>query len=184
VDVIGTPPCRQGIETALAGLAVEQGGGVDRVGIEQVQKRADGALELGEPVLVGPPGDPITEGAAQEVGRLAGGQRRLGFGKDLLLRGLDDLDLFAGLLLEGRDDLADRLFLLWVEALLPPDHEVCGPRAERRQKQRGDDGCDQSLHDCHSARICLIRAIASSTACSGLMPSAATRCTAFGHTFS
>ena len=34
----------------------------------------------------------------------------------------------------------------------------------------------------HSLRICLIRAIASSTACSGLMPSVATRWTAFAQT--
>ena len=36
----------------------------------------------------------------------------------------------------------------------------------------------------HSARICLMRAIASSTACSGLMPSATTRWIALAQTHS
>jgi hypothetical protein len=39
-------------------------------------------------------------------------------------------------------------------------------------------------HRRYSLRICLIRAIASSTACSGLMPSAATRWTALPQTYS
>ena len=43
---------------------------------------------------------------------------------------------------------------------------------------------DEPLRCRHSARICLIRAIASSTACSGLMPSAATRWIAFAQTCS
>ena len=50
-----------------------------------------------------------------------------------LLRRLVELDLLAGLLLEGGDDLPDRRVLLGVEALLPPHHEVGGPGAERRQ---------------------------------------------------
>ena len=47
-----------------------------------------------------------------------------------------ELDLLAGLLLEGGDDLPDRLVLLGVVALIPPHHEVGGLGAERRQEQR------------------------------------------------
>ena len=65
---------------------------------------------------------------------------------DLVLRGLDELDLLAGLLLEGGDDLRDRLVLLGVEALLPPDHEVGGPGAERRQDDRYGKNDGASAH--------------------------------------
>ena len=58
MDVIGNPAHRQRIETAPARLAVEQHGHLDGVGIEQVQDRAEHALEVGEPVLVSPSGDP------------------------------------------------------------------------------------------------------------------------------
>ena len=44
----------------------------------------------------------------------------------------NELDLLAGLLLEGGDGLPDRLVLLGVVPLLPPHHEVGGLRAERR----------------------------------------------------
>ena len=52
----------------------------------------------------------------------------------------DQLDLLAGLLLEGGDDLLDRLVLLGVVALVPPHHEVGGVRAERRQ----DEHCGEN----------------------------------------
>ena len=55
------------------------------------------------------------------------------FSRRLTLRGLNELDLLAGLLLEGGDDLLDRRVLLLVEALVPPDDEVGGPGAGRRQ---------------------------------------------------
>jgi hypothetical protein len=48
----------------------------------------------------------------------------------------DQLDLFASLLLEGGDDLPDRLLLLGVVALIPPDHEVGAPSTERRYDDR------------------------------------------------
>jgi hypothetical protein len=44
---------------------------------------------------------------------------------------LDELDLLAGLVLEGGDNLPDRPVLLGVEALLLPDDEVGGPGAKR-----------------------------------------------------
>ena len=44
----------------------------------------------------------------------------------------DELDLLAGLLLEGGDDLPERRLLLGVEALFPPHHEV-GGAGRRRQ---------------------------------------------------
>ena len=46
---------------------------------------------------------------------------------------LGQLDPLAALLLEGGDDLPDRLVLLGVVPFLPPDDEVRGPGAERRQ---------------------------------------------------
>ena len=49
---------------------------------------------------------------------------------------VQELDLLAGFLLEGGDDLRDRLVLLRVEPFLPPHHEVGGLRAERRQHER------------------------------------------------
>jgi hypothetical protein len=45
----------------------------------------------------------------------------------------DQLDLLAGLLFEGGDDLPGRLVFLRVVALIPPHHEVGGPDAERRE---------------------------------------------------
>ena len=58
----------------------------------------------------------------------------------------DELDLLAGLLLEGGDDLPDRRVLLGVESLLPPDHEVGGPGAERRQDERYGKNDGASAH--------------------------------------
>jgi hypothetical protein len=43
-----------------------------------------------------------------------------------------EFDLLAGVLLEGGDDLRDRLVLLGIEPLLPPHNEVGGLGAERR----------------------------------------------------
>ena len=68
-------------------------------------------------------------------------------------------------------------------------HVTASPSAGAVIVARSRDG-DESVPDVtslrpsvrHSARICLIRAIASSTACSGLMPSAATRWIAFDQT--
>ena len=70
----------------------------------------------------------------------------MGLVEHLVLCGLDELDLLAGLLLEGGDDLRDRLVLLGVEALLPPHHEVGGPGAERRQDDRYGENDGSSAH--------------------------------------
>ena len=95
----------------------------------------------------------------------------------------DELDVLAGFLLKGGDDLPDRLVLLVLIPFLPPHHEVGGPGAQRRGgERRSEKNREEPLHRAHSARICLMRAIASSTACSGLMPSAATRWIAFAQT--
>jgi hypothetical protein len=61
---------------------------------------------------------------------------------------LDELDLLAGLLLEGGDDLPDRGVLLLVEALVPPDDKVGGPGAERRHEDQhgGKDNSASSHH--------------------------------------
>ena len=60
----------------------------------------------------------------------------------------DELDLLAGLLLEGRDDLPDRRVLLGVVALLPPDDEVGGLCAERRENESRSESNDLLLHNC------------------------------------
>ena len=110
----------------------------ERVRIEQVREVADGVREVHEPILEGPLADVVVQAEAEgEVGRLAGLERRHDLVRKLLLWMEDELDLLAGLLLEGGDDLPDRLVLLGVVALLPPHHEVGGPGAERRQDQRG-----------------------------------------------
>jgi hypothetical protein len=54
----------------------------------------------------------------------------------------DELDPFAAVLLEGCDDLPDRLILLGVGPLLPPYHEVGGPGAERGQHDRRSENSD------------------------------------------
>jgi hypothetical protein len=74
----------------------------------------------------------LTEGAEQKVGRLPRLERRLDLIEHLILLGLDEIDLLAGALLEGPDDLRDRLVLLGVVPLLPPHHEVGAPGVERR----------------------------------------------------
>ena len=65
-----------------------------------------------------------------------------------LLLGMEDkLDPLAGLLLEGRDDLPDRLVLLGGVALVPPHDEVGAAGAERRQDEHGSKkGRDELLH--------------------------------------
>ena len=50
-------------------------------------------------------------------------------------------------LLEGGDDLPDRLVLLGVVPLLPPHHEVGGLCAERRQNQRRGKNQGSNAHD-------------------------------------
>src|SRR5262247_3038338 len=95
----------------------------------------------------------------------------------------DELDVITGTLLKGGDDLPDGIVFLVQISLLPPHHEVSGLRAERCENQRGGEKSrDEPTHSRHSARISLIRAIASSTACSGLMLSVTTRWIAFAQT--
>jgi hypothetical protein len=49
-----------------------------------------------------------------------------------------ELDILAGLLLEGGDDILDRLVLVRVVALVLPHHEVGGLRAASEiEPQRG-----------------------------------------------
>jgi hypothetical protein len=97
----------------------------------------ESVLEVDEAVLVSPLGDSgYALGAEQEVGRLPDRKCCLGFVEHFVLGGLNELDVLASLLLEGGDDLPDRLVLLGVIPLLPPHHEVGGLGAERRQDER------------------------------------------------
>jgi hypothetical protein len=89
-----------------------------------------------EPVVECPLSDVAAEQqSVGEVGWLAGVQCGRNRFSMLRLWMEDQLDLFAGLLLEGGDDLLDRLVLLGVVALIPPDDEIGGMRAERRQAE-------------------------------------------------
>ena len=189
MDVVGRPAHRQRIEAAPAGLAVEQGGHVDGVGIEQVQDRAEGVLEVDEPVVVSPAGGRrYIDGCP--LNRKSGGAPACDAASRLCSMissaWLDELDLLAGLLLERGDDLADRLVLLGVK---PFSHQTTRSAALGAERRIGRAAAarttgDQPLHGSSLRRICLIRAIASSTACSGLMPSATTRWTALPQTCS
>src|SRR5262245_49584090 len=121
--------------------------------------------------------------AEGKVRRLVGLERRHRLGRKLLFFVQCEVDSLAALLLEGRDDLPDRIVLLLVAALLPPYYEIGGAGAEWRHRQhRSEKAWDEPPHRPHSARISLTRAIASSTACSGLMPSVTTRWIAFAQT--
>ena len=145
MDVIGNPAHRQRIQIAPARFAVEQGGDLDRVGIEQVQDRAKDARQVDELAVISPARSrTLDKGAEQEVGRRARLKGALGLLQGLILCWLDELDLFAGLLLEGCDDFAERLIRLGIEAPFPPHHEVGGPGAEGRDDQRGgkDNGAN------------------------------------------
>jgi hypothetical protein len=75
----------------------------------------------------------IAEG---EVRRLAGLERRIDRLWMLRLWMEDQLDLLAGLLLEGGDDLLDRLLLLGVVALVPPDDEIGAAAARKTRASR------------------------------------------------
>ena len=84
--------------------------------------------------------------AIQKVGRAPGRERHLGFVEDFILRGLDELDLLAALLLQRGDDLRDSLVFLRIEALLPPHHEVGGLTAERCHCERRGENNDLPAH--------------------------------------
>ena len=88
--------------------------------------------------------------AEGEVGRLSGLDRRHELVRKLLLGMEDELDLLAGLLLEGRDDLPDRLVLLGVVAFIPPHDEVGGLGGERRHDDRRSKNDGSATHDAAS----------------------------------
>jgi hypothetical protein len=75
---------------------------------------------------------------------MPGLDRGEGLGRHLILRVEHKVDPLAGPPLERGDEFADHLVLLGEEAFLPPDDEVGGPGAERRQRERGgeEDGPD------------------------------------------
>jgi hypothetical protein len=83
--------------------------------------------------------------AEGEVGRPPGRERRLDLVRKLV--GIQNkLDLLAAVLLERCDDLPDRLLLLWVIALIPPDDEVGGLRAERRHDEHRGENRTSAAH--------------------------------------
>ncbi|MCE3247355.1 MAG: hypothetical protein K0R41_1180 [Geminicoccaceae bacterium] len=95
----------------------------------------------------------------------------------------DQLYLLAARVLESLDDLPDCLILLGVVSLVPPDHEV-GTLASSGavSSVAARMTCTNRLMANYSLRICLIRRIASSTACSGVIPSVTTRWIAVAQT--
>ncbi len=115
----------------LPGLRIAPGDPGERIRIEQVREGSDDIGEISQPVLDRPETDiALQVDTEREVGRLASLERRLELARKLILGIEVELDLLAGLLLEGGDDLPDRRVLLRVVALLPPDHEVGGLGAE------------------------------------------------------
>ena len=134
MDVVGPEPHRQQVEAAPAGRPVEQGDALERIRIEQIGKVADGVREIDEPTLVGPlfVGLGLNYREDEVGGTPPGLERGHKVGHKFFLRTKDELDLLAAILLEGRDDLPDRLVLFGGLSLLPPHHEVGGLRAERR----------------------------------------------------
>jgi hypothetical protein len=64
----------------------------------------------------------------------------------LVERMKDELDVLAGLLLEGSDDLPGRLVLLGVEPLVPPHDEVGAPRAKRRHREHRGENRSSAAH--------------------------------------
>jgi hypothetical protein len=116
--------------------------------IKQVRKGAHGFREIRESTLEGPPREIGTEqDTVGEVGRAAGLERRHDLARKFVNRVRDELYLVAGPLLEGDDDLLQRLVLLRIEPLLPPDHEVGGLCAERRYREhRGENGSSAAHH--------------------------------------
>jgi hypothetical protein len=148
VDVVGREPHRKQVEATPPGRRVEQGDGIERVRIEQVRKVADGVGEIDQPTLVGPL-LVLTdvEDAEGEGGRLSGLARRHDRVRKLLLGMEDEVDLLARLLLEGGDDLPDRLVLLRVVAFIPPDDEIGAPSAKRRRCEHRGENNDLLAHD-------------------------------------
>jgi hypothetical protein len=65
----------------------------------------------------------------------------------------DQLDLLAGFLLEGGDDLPDRIVFLGVVALVPPDDEIGGVCAQRRQNERQSNENGVGVHDRSSLKL-------------------------------
>jgi hypothetical protein len=108
---------------------------------------ADRVGQVDEPALIGPllvvlgVGD--TEG---EVGRLSGLDRRYELVRKFLLGMEDKLDLLAGLLLKGGDDLPERVVLLGVAACAPPHDKVGGLDGERRQNERSGENRSSGAH--------------------------------------
>jgi hypothetical protein len=136
VNVVGHAAHRQPVQGFLPGASVEPPFPAEHVRIEHVGKVADGVREIHEPVVEGPWSDMVVKIVAEgEVRRLAGLERRIDRLWMLVPWMQDQLDLLAGLLLEGGDDLPDRLVLLRVVALIPPHDEVGGPSAERRHHE-------------------------------------------------
>jgi hypothetical protein len=100
-----------------------------------------------EPIVESPFRDVTAKtGAEGEVGRLARLERGRHLVEHLILCGLHEIDLLAGLLLEGGDDLPDRFVLLGIKPLFPPHHEVGGGCAERRHDQRRGENDGMGAH--------------------------------------
>jgi hypothetical protein len=87
------------------------------------------------------------EDAEGEVGRLTGLDRRYELVRKLLLGMEDVVYLFARILLDGGDDLPDRLVILGVVAFIPPDDEIGAPSAERRHCEHRGENNDLLAHD-------------------------------------
>jgi hypothetical protein len=125
MDIVADLPHRQPIHGLPAGPCVEQQGPVELFRIEQVRKVADGVRKIHQPIIERPPWDiDYKPEAERDVGRPPSLEGRLDVGWLLLQGDEGDLDLLAGLLLESRDHLLERLVLLSMVRLVPPHDEV------------------------------------------------------------
>src|SRR3954453_22330673 len=91
--------------------------------------------------------------AEDELRRVPGLDRRRGPARQVVLRVEGEVDMPAGLPLEGGDDLADRRVLLGIAPLLPPDDEVGGPGAERGKHEHGGEEKGPDPHGALPARL-------------------------------
>jgi hypothetical protein len=148
VDVVARASHWQCVEGAPASARVGQCGVLQRVCVEQLAQEADSLRQVREAAVEGPstgeaggPPEP-----PQEVGR----PPRLQRGGDVGLCSVrlpHEFNVLAGLRLEGGDKLCDRLVLLGVPPLLPPDDKVSGLGSKRHQHERGGKKDGPSLHD-------------------------------------
>ena len=87
--MVGREPHRQRVESAPAGLGIEQGREGKPIRVEQAREWQDLIREVDQPVLVGPLAKGIGRipAAEQEIGRLPGFDRGMDLDLAIIVRG-------------------------------------------------------------------------------------------------